>query len=55
MEWGWPQWVVAVLYGLTVIVYAANEGKPRDGKYSTLGCLIGLAIMAFLLHKGGFW
>lgn len=53
--WEWPQYVMAFLYVLAVLVHAASHGKEKRGKYNGPGAIIGAAISVWILYMGGFW
>lgn len=55
MEWGWPQWIVAILYALSLSVNVALHGKKREGNHNGFLSIVLVAIMAALLRAGGFW
>lgn len=55
MEWGWPQWIVAILYALSVTVSVALHGQKRTGNHNGFVSIVLVAILAALLHSGGFW
>ncbi len=52
---GWPQWTIAVILFLNVIMSLALDGKPRRGHWSFSGTTLSVAVFALLLHAGGFW
>jgi len=54
-EWGWPQWVFAVLYVFGVCMSAARDGEPKTGKHSFPVTVVATAIGAWILYMGGFW
>lgn len=56
-NWQWPQWVVASIYFIRIIVNGCNNGEPRksDNNYDFSISLIAVAVSAFVLYKGGFW
>jgi hypothetical protein len=51
---GWPQWVWIALAALSVIHVAAKDGQPRK-PHSLSDCLVGTAIITWLLWMGGFF
>lgn len=51
---GWPQWVIAGMLLLNVIMSFALDGQSR-GPWSFSGAALSAALFALLLHAGGFW
>ena len=55
LAWGWPQWTVAITYGVTLLLCAAFNGQPREGKHNFALSLMMVAIWVVILGFGGFW
>lgn len=53
--WHWPQWALAILWALSLMVSASMHGKPRDGKYSFWVGASGIAVGVAILYFGNFW
>lgn len=51
---GWPQWTVAGLMGLGVIMSLALDGQSR-GPWDFADMTQSVALFALLLRAGGFW
>lgn len=51
----WPQWVMAILFGTSVVAGLALDGEPRTGKQNGAMTIVILAFEAWVLHMGGFW
>lgn len=52
--WGWPQWIVIVLFTLALATHALNHGKERPPYNAPTG-FIAVAFWLFLLSAGGFF
>ncbi len=55
MEWGWPQWTMAVMYGVSVFGAGLLHDKPRTGKHNGLASALAILAYITILHFGGFW
>jgi len=57
MEWGWPQWVIAGWFILTLCSQFARAGAGRDAAlwFGVLLSIIVLSFASYTLHAGGFW
>jgi len=53
--WGWPQWIVGILYVLVIVLSAFLHGYKRVGQHSFPATLVTSAIGIFLLTAGGFF
>ena len=51
---GWPQWVIVTLLVLQVLGGYLLHGRARE-PWSFSSSVFSAAIMALLLHAGGFW
>lgn len=51
---GWAQWIIATLMVVEVIGAFVRDGKPRE-PWSFTSSVLSAAVMALLLHAGGFW
>lgn len=47
--------IVTALYMMSLGLYLAKDGEPKEGKYSFWEALISTIIMFVLLWKGGFY
>lgn len=52
--WGFPQWAIAVLLALELILAFILDGQPRPN-YSACRHALSVAIVLVLLWQGGFW
>lgn len=52
--WGWPQWTMAVLTVIALLLAANEHGKPRS-PHSFPVSLVSVFIQVFVLYAGGFW
>jgi hypothetical protein len=53
-NWGWPQIIMAILMGLSLLITLLKDGepqKPHDFKSSLIASLLS----NWLLWAGGFW
>lgn len=55
MEYGWPQIMVVVWFGMCIGASLMKDGQPIDGKHSFVVRLIFTAITAWILKEGGFF
>lgn len=53
--WHWPQWAMAVMMVLSVIITCSQHGKLRKGEHNGFLSIIGFAISLFILTCGGFF
>ncbi len=53
--WGWPQWYVAVMVSISVLLHCWMNGKNKVGKHNGVLGIIMLAWTVFVLYCGGFW
>jgi hypothetical protein len=53
--WGWPQWTMAIVLGLMLVMQAALHGQPRTGKYSFPVAFIETVGWVLVLGAAGFW
>lgn len=53
--WGCPQWAIAALLMLGLLVNGHLHGKPRTGTIDFRVALVRTVLIAFVLHVGGFW
>lgn len=51
---GWPQWTLAVLLGLGLIIAFQRDGQPRP-PWSFEDAFTSVLIIVLILHAGGFW
>lgn len=51
---GWAQWIIATLLVVQVVSGLALHGRPRE-PHDFSNAILGAALMALLLHAGGFW
>ena len=54
-DMGVCQIIVTALYMMSLGLYLAKDGKPKEGKYNFLEALIMTIIILVLLWKGGFY
>jgi hypothetical protein len=54
-HWGWPQIVVAVLWGIGLIMHAALHGQDMKAKWNFHFRLCSTAFAIWLLWMGGWW
>ena len=54
-EFGWPQWTVAIVYSLGVILTIRDHGKPKTGNGNGFFAILAFGLLALVLHVGGFW
>lgn len=54
-NWEWPQYTVATLYVIGVLLESWLHGQERTGKFNGPIKIIGSAIGAWILYCGGFW
>ena len=54
-NWEWPQYAIAALYALSIVLTAAMHGRPKDGNHNVLATIVASAIGAWILYAGGFW
>lgn len=50
----WPQWVLVLLLLAQAIAGFVMDGRPRS-PWSFSDSVLGAAVLALLLHAGGFW
>lgn len=55
MAWHWPQWVMAILYGMVLFGSATLHDKPRTGTHNAVTSWILYGSIIYVLHAGGFW
>ena len=54
--WGWPEWAMAVLYGIGIGMDAFRHGQERiSTTHNFWRGLVLTAASAWILHLGGFW
>lgn len=53
--WQWPQWTYFVLLVFGLLVAAAQHGDKRTGEHNAVLSFAVSALVAWLLHEGGFW
>ena len=49
------QIIMVALYALSLGLYLANHGKPKEGKYSFWTALFSTGLQIFILYMGGFF
>lgn len=47
--------IVTALYIMSLGLYLAKDGKPKEGEYNFIEALITTIILFVLLWKGGFY
>ena len=55
LVFGWPEYTVCVTYALTLLIVAADNGKPRKGEVNFSLSFMCTLINLFLLYAGGFF
>lgn len=55
MNWHWPQYVLASLYLIGLLLHARDHGKPKTGKDNFFVAAVSIVINIVVLHFGGFW
>ncbi|MDX5984683.1 hypothetical protein [Sphingomonas echinoides] len=53
-HWAWPQWTMAIMLFLWLLVSASSHGKPRE-PYNGFTAIVRFALSVFLLSYGGFF
>ncbi len=53
-NWAWPQWTLASLLAVNLLLSAHLHGKPREPN-SFWTSIIGLGIILPILYFGGFF
>lgn len=53
--WEWPQYTVAILMMVTLVLYGVLHGERPTWNYNVGGKIVGTVIMIFILYKGGFF
>lgn len=54
-SWGWPQWVTALTYPITLAMVSYVNGQPKTGKHSFWETLAVSCISFFILTAGGYF
>lgn len=54
-NWGVPQIVAIVIYGIDIGIALVKHGQRKEGKYSVWEQLIAAAIEIAILKAGGFF
>lgn len=54
-NWEWPQYYVAIVAAITVLLWTTVHGKPMTGKFNATLKLVGVSWLLFVLYMGGFW
>ena len=54
-NWEWPQYYVAIVAAITVLLWTTVHGKPMTGKFNATVKLVGVSWLLFVLYMGGFW
>lgn len=54
-SWGWPQWLTASMYPLTLFMVFLLHGQPKTGKFSIWETLAISFVSAFILTAGGYF
>ena len=52
---GIPQILIIILYGINLLLYAHDHGKPKEGYTNFWSGLIGTCISVGLMWWGGFF
>lgn len=53
--WGWPQWLIAAMYMINILIASGFHGQRRCGKVNAPKNIVLTAIGVWILYKGGFW
>lgn len=51
----WPQITMLVLYGLSLVIGAAEHGKPKKGDHNVITNILGVGVSFWILWSGGFY
>lgn len=55
-NWHWPQYIMASLAMINLLLSANMHGKPRTGTFNFFASLTGVILFTgFVLYSGGFW
>lgn len=52
---GIPQWIMIIIFALSLAIGMAQHGKPKEGKENFFFTLVGTAITFGILLWGGFF
>lgn len=55
MVFHWPQITILILYGLQLLIGAAEHGKPKTGENNLFVSIIAVALSFWILWSGGFF
>jgi hypothetical protein len=55
MDWRWPQYVMAALYGTALLGAGLIHNDPKTGRYNAPSSWLTITATIYVLHCGGFW
>lgn len=53
-HWAWPQWTMAVMLFLGLVISAGKHGEPRE-PYNGFIAMVSFGLAVFILSFGGFF
>jgi hypothetical protein len=55
-NWQWPQYLIASMTVINLLLAAHFHGKPREGKHNFFLAMASTVLLTgFVLYSGGFW